>query len=138
MKLLREMVRSTTMGIDAIDNVLPHVEDENLVKTMKTQQQSMKDLLAEAKKGLSREEIEEAEGSKLSKTMLKASSSISAMMNSDTSHLARMLIEGYETGIVSLQKCMNEMEKVHEEIPVCAKDLIRSYDKHIKALRKYL
>lgn len=138
MKLLREMVRSTTMGIDAIDNVLPHVEDENLVKTMKTQQQSMKDLLAEAKKGLSREEIEEAEGSKLSKTMLKASSSISAMMNSDTSHLARMLIEGYETGIVSLQKCMNEMEKAHEEIPVCAKDLIRSYDKHIKALRKYL
>lgn len=138
MKLLREMVRSTTMGIDAIENVMPHVEDDKLLQTMKDQQMCLKDLLSEAKKGLSRDEIEEAEGSKFSKTMLKASSSLSAMVNNDTSHLARMLIEGYETGIVSLQKCLNEMEKAHEEIPVCAKDLIRSYDKHIKALRKYL
>lgn len=60
------------------------------------------------------------------------------MMNSDTSHLARMLIEGYETGIVSMQKCLNEMRKAHEEAPLCAKDLIKSYDKNIKALRKYL
>lgn len=138
MKILREMVRSTTMGIDAIDHVLPYAEDENLAKTMTEQKQAMKDLLCEAKKGLTREEIEEAEGSKLTKTMLKASSTFSAMMNNDTSHLARMLIEGYETGIVSMQKCMNEMQKAHEEVPSCAKDLIKSYDKNIKALRKYL
>lgn len=138
MKILREMVRSTTMGIDAIDHVLPYAEDENLVRLMNEQKQSMKDMLCEAKKGLTRDEIKEAEGSKFAKTMLKAGSSFSAMMNSDTSHLARMLIEGYETGIVSMQKCLNEMRKAHEEAPLCAKDLIKSYDKNIKALRKYL
>ena len=60
------------------------------------------------------------------------------MINNDASHIARMLIEGYETGIVSLQKCINEMQKSHEEVPICAKDLLKSYDKHIRALRKYL
>ena len=70
--------------------------------------------------------------------MLKASSSFSAMLNNDTSHLARMLIEGYETGIVSLQKCINEMQKSNDEVPLSAKDLLKTYDKHIRALRKFL
>ena len=78
------------------------------------------------------------EGGKLGKTVLKASSAISAMLNGDTSHLARMLTEGYETGIVSLQKCINELQKSHEEVPVSAKELLKTYDKNIRALRKFL
>ena len=138
MKILREMVRSTTMGMNAIDHVMPYVKDETLAETMRGQKECLGEALAEAKRGLTGTEIAESEGSKLSKTVLKASSAISAMINNDTSHIARMLIEGYETGIVSLQKCINEMQKSHEEVPICAKDLLKSYDKHIRALRKYL
>ena len=138
MKIFREMVRSTTMGRDAIAHVLPYAEDESLVKTMKEQQQTLEEALKDAERELSPKEADEAKGGKLSKTMLKASSSFSAMLNNDTSHLARMLIEGYETGIVSLQKCINEMQKSNDEVPLSAKDLLKTYDKHIRALRKFL
>lgn len=138
MKIYREMVRSTTMGMNAIDNVMPYVEDEALASLMSEQKEGMNSLLAEAKRGLSADEIAAAEGGKLGKTVLKASSAISAMLNGDTSHLARMLTEGYETGIVSLQKCINEMQKSHEEVPVPAKELLKTYDKNIRALRKFL
>ena len=154
MKILREMVRSTTMGMNAIDNVMPYVEDEALASLMSEQKEGMNTLLAEAKRGLSADEIAAAEGEakrglsadeiaaaeggKLGKTVLKASSAISAMLNGDTSHLARMLTEGYETGIVSLQKCINELQKSHEEVPVPAKELLKTYDKNIRALRKFL
>lgn len=138
MKILREMVRSTTMGMNAIDNVMPYVEDEALASLMSEQKEGMNSLLAEAKRGLSADEIAAAEGGKLGKTVLKASSAISAMLNGNTSHLARMLTEGYETGIVSLQKCINEMQKSHEEVPVPAKELLKTYDKNIRALRKFL
>lgn len=138
MKILREMVRSTTMGMNAIDNVMPYVEDEALASLMSEQKEGMNSLLAEAKRGLSADEIAAAEGGKLGKTVLKASSAISAMLNGDTSHLARMLTEGYETGIVSLQKCINELQKSHEEVPVPAKELLKTYDKNIRALRKFL
>lgn len=138
MKIYREMVRSTTMGMNAIDNVMPYVEDEALASLMSEQKEGMNSLLSEAKRGLSADEIAAAEGGKLGKTVLKASSAISAMLNGDTSHLARMLTEGYETGIVSLQKCINEIQKSHEEVPVPAKELLKTYDKNIRALRKFL
>ena len=60
------------------------------------------------------------------------------MVNSDSSHLSRMLIEGYEMGIVSLQKCINEMQNKQKEVPAAAKELIKFYDKSIKTLRTYL
>ena len=143
MKIFREMVRSTAMGADAIDHLMPYVEDEGLMQVMREQRETLHGFLCTAKGELTADEAEEAEGGKLSKTMLKASSTVSAMLNSDTSnsdtsHLARMLIEGYETGIVSMQKCVNEMQKEHNEVPVCAKDLLKTYDKHIRALRKFL
>lgn len=138
MKILREMVRSTVMGTDAIDNVMPYVEDKALAALMSEQKRGMCELMEEAKRGLTREEIAEAEGGKLGKTMLKASSKVNAMLNNDASHIARMLIEGYEMGVVSLQKCVNEMQKEHEEVPLSAKELLKLYDKNVRALRKFL
>lgn len=138
MKIYREMVRGTSMGIRAIDNVLPYAEDDALVKTMQEQKTALEGYCEEAKKELSEKEAADAEGSKFAKTMIKASSSISAMVNNDSSHLSRMLIEGYEMGIVSLQKCINEMQNKQKEVPAGAKELIKFYDKSIKALRSYL
>ena len=52
MKILREMVRSTTMGMDAIDHVMPYVKDETLAETMRGQKERLGEALAEAKRGL--------------------------------------------------------------------------------------
>ena len=138
MKIYREMVRSTSMGIRAIDNVMRYVENDALGETMKEQKKALGEYCSQAKSELSEKEVSEAEGSKLSQTMIKASSAISAMVNSDSSHLSRMLIEGYEMGIVSLQKCINEMQNKQKEVPAAAKELIKFYDKSIKTLRTYL
>ncbi len=138
MKIYREMVRGTSMGIRAIDNVMPYAEDDALVGTMQEQKTALEKYCEDARARLSEKEADEAEGSKFAQTMIKASSSISAMVNSDKSHLSRMLIEGYEMGIVSLQKCINEMQNKEKEVPAAAKELIKFYDKSIKALRAYL
>lgn len=138
MKIYREMVRSTSMGIRAIDNVMRYVENDALGETMKEQKKTLEEYCSQAKSELTEKEVSEAEGSKFSHTMIKASSAISAMVNSDSSHLSRMLIEGYEMGIVSLQKCINEMQNKQKEVPAAAKELIKFYDKSIKTLRTYL
>ena len=138
MKIMKEAVRSTTMGKNAIDNIMPYVSDEELKKVIEGQKERLETTLQEAGKELSAEDREEAEGSKLSKTVLKASSVMSAMMNSEPSHIARMLIEGYEMGIVSMQKCINDLAKQGDTAPALAVELVKSYDRNIKALRKFL
>ena len=138
MKIYREMVRSTSMGIRAIDNVMRYVENDALGETMKEQKKALEEYCSQAKSELTEKEVSEAEGSKFSQTMIKGSAAIAAMVTSDSSHLSRMLIEGYERGIVSLKKCINEMQNKQKEVPAAAKELIKFYDKSIKTLRTYL
>ena len=49
-----------------------------------------------------------------------------------------MLIDGYNMGITSVQKCINGLNRDGVEIPELASDLMKTYDKNIKALRAYL
>lgn len=136
--IFKETIRNASTGMQAIDNVLPYVSDESLRQVMQEQRDLMKTYYDKAREGLSEEEIEEAEGNKFSKTMMKAGASLSAMMNRDSSHIAEMLIEGYQMGVTSMQKCLNECQAHKGDIPEFARELIKSYDKCIKSLRKFL
>ncbi len=138
MKIYREMVRSTSMGIRAIDNVMRYVENDALGETMKEQKKALEEYCSQATSELTEKEVSEAEGSKFPKTKIKASAAIPARVNSYCSHLPRIVIEGYEWGIDSPQKSINEMQKKKKEAPAAAKELIMFYDKSIKTLRTYL
>ena len=41
-------------------------------------------------------------------------------------------------GIESVQKCINELKETGVDVPELARDLMKTYDKNIKALRLYL
>lgn len=137
-KILKETIRNSSTGVQAIDNVLPYVDDDKLAEIMKEQKQVMCDFYNRAKEGLPAEEVAEAEGNVISKTMMKAGASISAMINREPSHIAEMLIEGYQMGVTSMQKCVNETEASKDEVPDISKELVRTYDKFIKSLRRFL
>ena len=70
--------------------------------------------------------------------MLKAGVKMNAGINNKPTHLASMLIDGYNMGIESVQKCINELARDGVDVPDVAKDLMKVYDKNIKALRAYL
>ncbi len=138
MKLYREIVRNTEMGAQSIKNLLPYMEDEKLKTLICRQKDGLNDFCAKAKSCLDSDEQEQAEGNKFQKTMLKAGVAMNAMMNSDNTHVASMLIEGYNMGLVSVQKCMNEVQKDGCEVPPLGGEVIKFYDKCIKELRTYL
>lgn len=138
MKLTRELIRNLEMGAQSIKNLMPYVDDDKLKNTVLKQKEALEDFLAQAKSDTTDEEQEQASGSKLQKTMLKAGVNVNAMFNSNPTHIADMLIEGYRMGIDSVQKCMNELKREGKEMPPLASEVIRFYDKSIKALREFL
>ncbi|MEG1528835.1 MAG: hypothetical protein RR405_00645, partial [Clostridia bacterium] len=75
---------------------------------------------------------------KMQKTMLKAGVHMNAMFNSENTHIASLLIDGYNTGLTSVQRCINELTNNGVDVPEIGKDLIKLYDKNIKTLRTYL
>ncbi len=138
MKIYREIVRNLTMGIQAIENLDPYVDSENLKRLMSGQAAALDKLMNKAKPELTTEELEDAKGSKFEKTMLKAGVKMNAMFNGNSTHIASMLIEGYNMGIESVQKCVNELKRDGNQIPPLASEVMSFYDKSIKALREYL
>lgn len=138
MKIYREIIRNTAMGAQSIDNIIDYVECEKMRNLILGQKEVMEDFYQKAKVELSEKELEDATTNPMQRMMLKASVKMNAGMNNSCSHIASMLIEGYDMGITSVQKCINELKRDGVDVPSLANDLMKYYDKSIKALRAYL
>ncbi len=138
MKLYREIVRNTAMGSQSIDNIIGYIECDKLKNLVLSQKEIMEDFYRQAKSQLSEKELEDAKTNRIQQSMLRAGVKMNAGIDNSPSHLASMLIDGYNMGIESVQKCINEMTALGNEIPPLARDLMKAYDKCIKALRVYL
>ena len=138
MKIFREIVRNTEMGIQSISNLMPYVEEEDFKKLILSQQETLRGFYDKAICQLTCDEQEQAKSGIIEKTMLKAGVNMNAVFNNTSSHMASMLIDGYIMGVDSVQKCVNEMKKDGTEMPSIAVEIIKFYDKCIKALREYL
>lgn len=138
MKIFREIVRNTAMGAQSVDNILPYVECDKLKNLILSQKEVMEDFYQKAKQELGEDELDDAVTKPFQRTMLKMGVKMNAGFDNSNSHLASMMIDGYNMGITSVQKCINELERDGVEIPQLARDLMKTYDKDIKALRSYL
>ena len=138
MKILREIVRNTEMGIQSIQNLMSYVENEEFRRLIMNQQDDLRNFYNRALNELDCSEQEQAKSGFFEKTMLKAGVSMNAMFNNNLSHIAEMLIDGYIMGVNSVQKCVNELKKDGTEMPSIAGEVIDFYDKCIATLREYI
>ncbi len=138
MKIYREILRNTAMGAQSIDDMMNYIECDKLKNLVLAQKEVMEDFYQKAKTELSEKEIDDAQSKPMQRAMLKAGVKMNAGINNSPSHLASMLIDGYNMGIESVQKCINELKRDGVDVPQLAQDLMKTYDKNIKALRAYL
>ena len=138
MKIMREIVRNTAMGAQSIDNIIEHVDSERLKNLLLSQKEVLEDFYQKASSELSEQELEDAKTNPVQRAMLKAGVKMNVGINNSSSHVASMMIDGYNMGIESVQKCINELERDGIDVPSLAHDLMKVYDKDIKALRAFL
>ncbi len=138
MKIIREIVRNTEMGIQSITNLMSYIEHDEFRQLVMNQQDELRNFYNRALNDLDCKEQEQAKSGFFEKTMLKAGVSMNAMFNNNLSHIAEMLIDGYIMGVNSVQKCVNELKKDGTEMPSIAGEVIDFYDKCIATLREYI
>ncbi len=138
MKIFREIVRNTAMGAQSIDNLLGYIECDKLKELAVAQKQEMEEFYTAASQELGEQELDDAKTKPFQRMMLKAGVKMNAGFDNSNTHIASMLIDGYNMGIESVQKCINQLNRDGVEVPKLAHDLMDAYDKDIKALREYL
>lgn len=112
--LLQEVYKGAQMGGDALDQILPKVENPGLRGDLQEQRRGYQSISEEAERQLRVLNKCPQPLPGVEKAMLWGSLQGQTLMNKETSHLAEMVIQGSNMGIVNLTKVLNSYTPVDE------------------------
>ncbi len=128
------------MGADSIVNLMPKVEDSRLKSDMSVQLAGYEKFAARAKQGLKDLGVEAEEKGFMTKTMAKMGMEFNTMMDTTLSHIAELMIQGSNMGIVEMDKCINacRREDVEGDAVKLAREVVAFEEENLERMKKYL
>ena len=137
-KVLREVQRNTKMAMKAIDTITDRVYDDDL--SMHITRESMKyaELYNKATDRLLNGRAASYRENGIQDMMLKGGVRANTMLNTSTSHIAELLIQGSNGGLTSMWKSINHHERAGDVSMEVAKELMDFEEKNIEKLKQYL
>ena len=108
--LLQEIYKNTTMGGDSIVNLMDKVSDEGLRKEMTRELERYREYSSRAADLLGERGLKPEEPSMMAKAGSKIGMAFNTMLDTTTSHIAEMMINGATMGIINIEKQFNENE----------------------------
>ena len=139
-----EMYKNLKMGESAILDLMPKVTDEGLREDMLKQLEGYRRFADDAKELLDCEHREAKEAGVFAKMGSKMGIAMNTMMDSTSSHIAEMIIEGSTMGITDQTRILHELEDVDKDEPHydaavdLAKQIISFEQKNIEVMKTYL
>ena len=135
---LDEIHKGSSMGINAISFILDKVSDKSLEKLLKKQYKSYKEICIRI------EEIypKYNEGmphsiSMTKKVMADYMINMKMMTDKSTSHIAELLVQGTNMGIIEGRRILNK-KNLNEEVNSLIEKYVTMQEKYLDDLKKYL
>lgn len=137
-KVLNEIYQGCEMGIDALDQIIPKIEDTTLLKKLNEHQKDLKQLKEKIYE-FANEHNEDIESSSLWKEMmLKGSTKWNLLVDETKSHIAEMLIQGGNMGVIAMRKLLNEAEALDKKVKGFAEEFIHLEENNNEKMKEYL
>lgn len=139
-ELMQTVYKNAKMGSDAVTAVIEKTKDALLRRELTSQLESYYTFGVSAKNKLSEMHREAKEPSMMSKLPAEFSIKMSTMMDSSDSKIAEIMIDGYNMGIIDLQKSINAAkdEGAPEDVMNIANGVIAFEQGSIEKMKKYL
>lgn len=106
-QLLREISKNVKMGGDSIVDLLDKADDKHFRGEMTLELEKYREFEKTASSKLSERGLKPAEVTPMAKMGAKVGMVFNTMLDTTTSHLAEMMINGATMGIVDLEKQLN-------------------------------
>lgn len=119
---LQELYKNTTMGADSIIDLMDRAENPEMRAEMTAELNRYREFSARASALLSERGLKPEEPGMMAKTGAKLGMAFNTMLDTTTSHIAEMMINGATMGIINIEKQLNtadpspETKKLAEEI----------------------
>lgn len=136
--LLKAIYKNAQMGISGIKNIMPAVNDGKMLRALKKQENKYIDISQSASQKALTYEVELKEINIFAKGMAYTSIKLKSLMDSTTSHLADMLVQGTTMGITDVIKKQSENSLASEDISTLARDLQKAEEEFVDTLKTFL
>lgn len=136
--ILQEVQKNTKMAMKAIDALSGKIYDDSLSVQMARESMKYAEIYNKATDRLLNGKAAFYRDNGLQDMMLKGSVRMNTMLNTSTSHIAEMLIQGSNRGLTSMWKSINHNEKAGDVSMEIAKELMDFEEKNIERLKQYL
>lgn len=130
--------RNTDMAMQALDTVSDKVYDKELSMQIARESVKYSELYNRAKNKLLQGKAETYVGNHINHAMLKGAIHCNTLLNTATSHMAEMLIQGSNRGIVDMCRILNKYPHAAGQSVELAKELMDFEEKNVERLKKYL
>lgn len=137
-QVLREVQKNSQMAMQAIESISSRIYDDSLSAQVTRDSMRYADLYNKATEELLRGKVEGYKETGYQEMMLRGAIKANTMMNSSTSHIAELLIQGTNRGLTDMWKIMNHSENAGNRAVELAKELMDFEEKSIEKLKEYL
>lgn len=139
-ELLERMYKNVKMGSDSIINLMPKAKDETLRTEMTKELSRLEGFSSEIGKMLRAEGRKPKEEGIVSKISSKMGINMNTMIDSTSSHIAEMMMEGYTMGITDMTKDIRERENTtaSEASLKLARDIVAFEEDSFAQMKKFL
>lgn len=137
-KILKEVQKNTEMAMKALDTIAAKVFDDDLALQLSRQSLKYSAIHNKAVNEILEGKAQPFQSSGIQDAMLVGGIHINTLLNTSTSHIADLLIQGSSRGLTNMWKSMNENKKAEGYSMEIAKELVDFEEKNIVRFKKYL
>ncbi|MCI5880645.1 MAG: hypothetical protein MRZ85_01925 [Clostridium sp.] len=136
--IYRDIQRNTEMAIKAIDTLSDKVYEDDFALQISRQSLKYSDIRRRAMEKLLAARAEPVHTNYMADFMLKSAIHINTLLNTSTSHLAELMIQGSNRGITDMCKSLNHNATEKSMATELARELMDFEEKNIEVMKRYL
>ncbi len=136
-KLLKEINKTAETGLSALQALIPSVKKTPIKHTLKNQVKRYQQFDKRVRSALRDQNMPYETGGMLSQ-LNRLNIKMQARINPSPSHIASMMIQGSDMGIIALQKARNHTPNARYEHKQLADEMLEFEKKSLDAYKKFL
>lgn len=136
--VLNALYKNANMGSSAIENILPKIKNPRFRNELKAQLENYQTECAVLNEEILKQEQTPKPVNVLAKTYADAEIMVSALLNPSEDHIAKMMTEGTNMGIIEIQKALNDAPGISTSLRKTAESMMKKEQQYIDRLKPYL
>ncbi len=137
-EMLQFLYKSASMSVDTTARVIAKTHDARLRRELNEQKDGYRRFADDAVKGLKSHGLAPQDNPLMTKLMTNVGISVNTMIDSTPSHIAEIMINGTNMGVLKMNKHLNRNKDISEETNKLCRELIDFQKNSATKLESYL